>query len=232
MKLGADMVDDVSVLVIEIDLCAYPGDAEILNTSERARLRRMRSVTKKREYLAGRCLTRRVVGDLTDTEPRDVRIEHGPNGKPDLARTHGLHVNLSHSGERALLAVSRHGPIGVDIEVGRTGRPFARLSRRFFAPSEHEWIQGLAAADVASGFYRLWTLKEAYLKAIGTGLTLSSRTFQVDAESDPPRLIETSPNQLTAEHWTMRVLPTEAGYHAALCTPVSLLRYRKVCLAD
>lgn len=232
MELTSDVLNDGRVMVIRIALDLHEGDAEVLSASERSRFRRMRSVGKRREYLAGRSAMRRVLGPLIDMEPRDVPIESGVHGKPEIGGHDGLHFNLSHSGDRALLAVSRHGPIGVDIEVARPGRPFRRLARRFFHPAEYDWLQGLPAGDSAAGFYRLWTLKEAYLKAIGTGLTLSSRAFEVDPESDPPRLVGTSAGQLPAEQWAMQVLPTEPGYHAALCTPAGVLDYRQVSLAD
>ncbi len=232
MELALHPVSDDEVLIVAIALDLYQGDPDILSTTELARFRRMRSAGKRREYLAGRSAKRRVLGPLIDMEPRDVPIESGVHGKPEIGGHDGLHFNLSHSGDRALLAVSRHGPIGVDIEAARRGRPFRRLARRFFHPAEYDWLQGLPAGDIAAGFYRLWTLKEAYLKAIGTGLTLSSRAFEVDPESDPPRLMGVSAGQLPAEQWAMQVLPTEPGYHAALCTPAGVLDCRQISLAD
>lgn len=230
MEPMADAIGDGRVLVVGIGLDRYRGDPNILSADELARWRRMRSVGKRREYLAGRSAMRRVLGLLVDADPRDLAIEHGAHGKPEIAGSDRVHFNLSHSGDQALLAVSKTGPIGVDIEETRAGRPFKRLARRFFTSAEADWLLGLPPGDVAAGFYRLWTLKEAYLKAIGTGLTLSSRAFEVDPESDPPRLIGTSTGQLAAEHWAMQVLPTEPGYHAALCTPAGLLGYRQVSL--
>jgi len=232
VRLESDALGAGRVLVIGIALDLYEGDPGVLSDAELTRFRRMRSAGKRREYLAGRSAMRRVLGPLIDVEPRDVPIEDGAHGKPEVGGHDGVHVNLSHSGDRALLAVSRRGPIGVDIEAARPGRPFRRLARRFFAPAEYDWLDGLAAGEVADGFYRLWTLKEAYLKAIGTGLTLSSRAFEVDPETDPPRLVGTSTGQLAAECWAMQVLPIEPGYHAALCTPAGVLDYRQISLPD
>jgi len=232
VELTSEALGDDRALVVRVALDLYQGDAGVLSATERARLRRMRSVAKQRDFLAGRSAIRRVLGPLLDADPRGVSIEDGVHGKPELTGSQRLHFNLSHSGDRALLAVSRRGPIGVDIEAARPGRPFRRLARRFFAASEYDWIQGLPARDLADGFYRLWTLKEAYLKAIGTGLTLSSRAFQVDPRRDPPRLVTTPAGQLAAERWTTRVLPIEPGYHAALCTPAGLLDCRQVSLED
>lgn len=230
-RITADALAERPVLVVRIALDRYRGDVDVLSPDELARFRRMRSVGKKREYLAGRSAMRRVLAGLVDVDARDVAIENGPHGKPEVGGQGDLHFNLSHSGDRALLAVSRRGPIGVDIEAARTGRPFRRLARRFFSPSEYQWLDGLPTAGVADGFYRVWTLKEAYLKAIGTGLTLSSRDFELDPESDPPRLLGTPPGQMAAEKWAMQVLPVEHGYQAALCAPAGLLD-RQVRLSD
>jgi len=219
------------VLVVGIALDSYRGDEALLSGAEGARFRRMRSTAKRREFLVGRSAMRRVLGRLMRTEPQDVRFELGAHGKPGVAGEHRLYFNLSHSSERAVLAVTRGGPVGVDIEAARPGRPFHRLAKRFFAAPEYESLQGLSATEFADGFYRLWTLKEAYLKAIGTGLTLSSRAFEIDA-GDPPRLVKTAEGHLGADHWGLQVLPAEAGYHVALCTPAGVSDVRPVALAD
>ncbi len=215
---------------MRIALDRYRGDPDVLSAAESARFRRMRSVGKRREFLAGRSAMRRVLAPLIDADPRDVPIEHGGHGKPEIGDHEGLHFNLSHSGDQGLLAVGRRGPIGVDIELARPGRPFRRLARRFFAVPEFDWLDGLPAADLADGFYRLWTLKEAYLKAIGTGLTVSSRAFRFDPEIDPPLLVRTPKGHEAPECWAMHVLPADPGYHAALCMPAGRFDYRQVSL--
>lgn len=219
-------------LVAHVALDREPGDPAVLSADERARWERMRSHTKRREFLVGRTALRTTLGALLGVPPRDLRFEYGPHGKPLLAQHPALHFNLSHSGDRAVVVVCRRGPVGVDIEALRPSRPFRRLADRFFAPPEADWLASLPAAAQRNAFYRMWTLKEGYLKAIGTGLTLSSRAFVIDAGVEPAQLVETPADQQDASAWTLHEVSATAGYVAALCTPTSVVHYREVSVPD
>ncbi len=81
----------------------------------------------------------------------------------------GLHVSLSHTGGMVAVAVSRLGPVGVDVEPVRS-MPALALSRRWFAPEDTEWLLGRPAESVSRDFLSLWTGKEAVAKLYGTGL--------------------------------------------------------------
>jgi 4'-phosphopantetheinyl transferase len=191
----------------------------------------MRSSAKRREFLVGRTAIRRVLGAILEMPPAAVTLVEGPHGKPHIGATPPLQFNLSHSGDQAILAVGT-APLGVDIEQMRSGRPFTRLADRFFAAVEAQWLHAQPAASRQRAFYHLWTLKEAYLKALGTGLTLSSQSFSVDAAADPPRLLQTPPDRAAAASWNLRWLPAATGYCAALCTQAPLVEYRQVALAE
>lgn len=84
-------------------------------------------------------------------------------GKPYVVDG-SLHFNLSHSGDYALIAVTPHAPVGVDIQQHRQRTRWRAIAERFFAPHEAASLQNDA------DFYRLWVIKEAVLKALGTGL--------------------------------------------------------------
>ena len=86
--------------------------------------------------------------------------------------------SVSRSGDRALVAVRGQGPVGVDIEQIKPGRPMDRIAARMFSPAE----AGLAATPV--DFYRCWTAKEAYAKGLGLGLGLAFSSFSVAAIKD------------------------------------------------
>lgn len=94
-----------------------------------------------------------------------------PNGKPRLYhKGEEIHFSLSHSGDYAVCAISDI-PVGIDIEKIDTFKP--EIANRFFNPSELKYV-----AD-AESFYRIWTLKEGYLKAVGMGLKLPLSSFIV-----------------------------------------------------
>ncbi|MBD0696089.1 4'-phosphopantetheinyl transferase family protein [Streptomyces sp. CBMA123] len=110
--------------------------------------------------------TRILLGERLGRPPELLRFSRGRWGKPAVADAPGLHFSLSHSGELALLAVAPR-PVGVDVETVRSGRDVDRLSRRFFPAQERE----LVARGGRPAFARLWTRKEACVKASGGRLT-------------------------------------------------------------
>lgn len=115
--------------------------------------------------------------------PDDAVLTVGPCGKPELEGQGSVYFNLSHSGDRAVCAVSDR-PIGVDVERIATGH--LQVARRFFCPSEYDIVAYGTASDThtaesaqANRFYRLWTLKESYVKAFGQGFAIPMNSFCV-----------------------------------------------------
>lgn len=124
---------------------------------------------RQREYLLGRGLLRRLLAERLQCQSDALRFDTNAHGKPEL-RSHSWQFNLSHSGEWLVLALCREGPLGVDIEMGLRRRPILPLAQRFYADSEYRWLLSLPAQEQASAFYRLWSRKEAVLKAQGGGI--------------------------------------------------------------
>ncbi|MFI9360452.1 4'-phosphopantetheinyl transferase family protein [Kitasatospora sp. NPDC053057] len=110
--------------------------------------------------------TRILLGERLGRPPEGLRFTRGRWGKPVVADAPGLHFSLSHSGDLALLAVAPR-PVGVDVELVRSGRDVDRVARRFFPHQERE----LVARGGHPAFARLWTRKEACVKAAGGRLT-------------------------------------------------------------
>lgn len=136
----------------------------------------------RRQRARAFAFTRLVLRQHLGSDPVLLRHEHG---KPYLADRR-LSFNLSHSGELAVLAV---GPaeLGVDVEFMGRAVDFLQLSRRFFAQPEWEWLD--TQEDPREPFYRIWTRKEAYIKALGTGLRHPLDAFCVlegRVSIDPP----------------------------------------------
>lgn len=105
---------------------------------------------------------------------RDVRIGRGRNGKPYLPEHPQIHFNLSHS-EEMVLAVFADAEVGCDIEY--TKEADMELAKQFFCPEESVFLAGLEGEKQNSAFFRLWTLKESFLKATGMGMELSLNAF-------------------------------------------------------
>ena len=120
----------------------------------------------------------------------DLRIERGEHGKPRLAGPRVLEFNLSHSGRALLVGVSRSRPLGVDLEASRQNRPVLDLARRYFDPAEAAALAALPEGQRQCAFLRLWSCKEAVLKAHGRGIGygLNRIAFELDSSGQAVRL--------------------------------------------
>lgn len=113
-----------------------------------------------------------LLAPYTGSDPTDVEISTGAHGKPELADpAGGIHFNLSHSGDWSVVAVARVA-VGVDIERIDPRRPTTRLADRFLTAAERELVQARAGSHGDAAFFIAWSRKEAYLKAVGVGLSV------------------------------------------------------------
>ena len=117
-----------------------------------------------------------LVRALQDEGLHTDKIALSEYGKPYLPQLPDFHFSLSHSGNMALCAVSDE-EVGCDIELPRGFDP--HLARRFFHPTEQEWLFSQPEAEQSTAFFRLWTCKESFLKALGLGLSLPLDSFAV-----------------------------------------------------
>ncbi|MFG0834679.1 4'-phosphopantetheinyl transferase family protein [Aeromonas bivalvium] len=127
---------------------------------------------RRREFLISRVVINRLLAQRLGQDPQKLQFCSGPHGKPMLAGqgSQRCHFNLSHSGDWLAIAIGEQGPIGVDLELGRRARSPLPLAQRFFAPAEYQYLAALPKAQQAGSFYRLWSRKEAVLKAHGGGI--------------------------------------------------------------
>lgn len=126
-----------------------------------------------------RVALRHILATETGVLPHEILFAEGPFGKPFLAGGLGPHFNVSHSGSYALIAVSAKRPVGIDIELMRHQGDELSLAQAFFSPTEYETLAGLDGPALLGAFYRIWTCKEAVLKACGRGITEHLKDFTV-----------------------------------------------------
>ena len=151
-----------------------------LSHDESARATSMAAESRRR-FMASRVLLRRLITAYLGGEPREIEFSYGPSGKPALGGRHAghpLHFNLSHSRDRVLIAIART-PVGIDLETSRRLDDFEALARRFFSESEVRALARIPAAHRLDAFFACWTRKEAYLKAIGHGISKGLKTVEV-----------------------------------------------------
>lgn len=213
----------ITVWRIPLDPSVPPTDRGIatLSDDERARAARFRFDQDRNRWLAAHVAMRRILADELGVAPERIAYAHGPKGKPSLAAPEdtGLEFNLSDSADLALLAVSHDGPLGVDVEHVARIPDIRAIAASHFAPEERDRLFALSEDEQVDAFYRLWTRKEAYIKAIGTGLTFALDRFAVTLEPASPRLLHVDGDAARAHGWSLVDVSPGAGYVGALAAP-------------
>ncbi len=193
---------------------------QILSAGEQARAARFH-FSKDREYFtATRAWLRMILGSYVGSDPKELVFRYLEKEKPSLDSPSGTDVefNVSHSGDVALLAFARGRPLGIDVEHLRDNFDHAAIARRFFSKQEQLQLEALAPSQRHHAFFRCWTRKEAYIKALGAGLSLPLDQFDVSLKpGDTNALLSTRPDAAEATRWSLQEVPAGDGYVAALC---------------
>jgi 4'-phosphopantetheinyl transferase len=176
------------------------GLARVLSPAERAAAERFRFPRDRARALVSRAGLRLLLGGYLNLPAENVAFAAGGTGKPRLAGTGAVSFNLSHSGACAAAAVSRGRELGIDIEQIRPDAAWRDIAARFFSPEERAWLDSRVEPGA---FFRLWTAKEAVLKAAGTGLAAPLHRICVRPGEDAPP-------------WNLRELDLAAGYAGAV----------------
>ncbi|MBY6192033.1 4'-phosphopantetheinyl transferase superfamily protein [Microbulbifer agarilyticus] len=143
----------------------------LLSKEEHARQLRYASDQARHGFLLSRGLLRSVLGKISGHSPESLDFSISDSGKPALAVTPELHFSLSHSGQWIALSVSCEAPVGIDIEQPQKPRDFLRIAHHYFHPDECALLDNAPPELLPVHFYRLWTMKEAFFKARGTGIS-------------------------------------------------------------
>ncbi len=215
--------DDVHVWAVplRVDAATRAAYEALLAPDERARAARLVVPGKREQSIVARGALRTLLGAYAGVPPAAVELRYEEHGRPRLAGpAFARHVtfNVTHSGDLALVACTRAGELGVDVERRDPRVEFLAVGRRFFSASEHATLATCAGAALEHAFFRCWTRKEAYLKARGTGLRLPLDAFDVTlAAGEPPRLVATRFDPPDTAAWTLTELVPASGYVGALC---------------
>lgn len=206
----------------------------MLSDDERLRLIRFHTVAQRERFIVGRGLLRELLGQRVGYEPTALRFHYGTCGKPTLMGDRDalpFYFNLAHSGDRLLIAMTRCGEVGVDIEALPVQIDLAFMARRILTPRERAHWTALPIASRTRALLTYWTRKEAYLKGIGCGL--ARRLNEINVSATTPR------DAIYADPW--QVYDMEAGDHyvaavalaGSLSPAITLHRYADVaCPAD
>lgn len=212
---GSVDLEDQALHVWAVPLVGDPEAwSALLSPAERERAGRFRVVDHRRRYAIAHGALRAILGGYAGQDPAGLEFRTGPRGKPYLERTPRLFFNLSHSAQLALVAVA-HTELGADLEKMRHLESMLDIARRHFTAVEFAALEALPAEQRLCGFYRCWTRKEAYLKALGDGLGGSLDGFDVSID-EQPRFLGFRERSDTPTEWTLLDTSPADEYAAAV----------------
>ena len=190
----------------------------LLSPDERERHERFYFDKDRHHYLVAHALVRTTLSRYADVEPAAWVFHSGPHGRPEVAghdTTAALRFNLTHTNGMVAVAVARGADVGVDAEGFRVRDTGVDIARRFFAPAETAHLERQPPADRLRVFLEVWTLKEAYIKAIGKGLTAGLDTFAMQLD-EPPTVVFADDRHGDPAAWHFRRLHLADTHLAAL----------------
>ena len=169
----------------------------------------------RNRYLAGRLALRELLGRYLDRAPGHVRLAYNSSGKPELPGE-TLRFNVAHSDDLAVIGLTEESRLGVDVERIREIGDIDGLARTVFSPRELDVFHALPDASKTRAFFHCWTRKEAFVQAVGEGLSLPLDVFDVTLRpGEEARLLQLEGSAARAAAWSLfDVSPMEGGVGA------------------
>jgi 4'-phosphopantetheinyl transferase len=218
---------------VSLDRSAYSDcdwDA-LLSPEEHQRAACFRFARDRDRFIVAHGILRRVLGSYLREPPTLI---YGTNGKPALA-CGSLHFNLSHADDRALIAVSATVELGVDLERVRHEPDAVRIAEYCFSPSERKALSLLPHTRRAEAFFKCWTRKEAFVKALGDGLSYPLTEFSVSLDEpadESARILDLGGDKRAAAQWSVHHLAPEPGFVAAIVARQPILQVVSMSLSQ
>lgn len=201
---------------LDVPTAARAAWTDLLAPDEMAKFFRFRTDELRDRYLAAHARCRILLGAYLGKPPDVVAIDSGASGKPQL-RHAGWHFNLSHSRDQGMVALTRSAAIGVDVEYQAREVDREGISARYFSSAERTRLRMAPPKDRNEIFYRLWTTKEAWLKATGDGIVggLDRVEFEV-SETFDVRLAMIFEDGRSVDEWTVRSFAVTGDFLGAV----------------
>jgi len=223
--------DEVHVWIADLDSYLPDNFERLLSIDEVQRAHRFHFAKHRNHFVIARGLLRKLLAAYLACNPVELKFEYAAKGKPSVAAAHAIKFNLAHSHGQAAYAFSRNRELGIDIELMRQDFGGEDIARRFFSTHEVQCLETVAKDLAGQAFFNCWTRKEAYIKAIGEGLSMPLEAFDVSlAPGEPAALLQNRLNEREVERWSMQSLTAPDGYAAALVVEGSGWNFKQFTL--
>lgn len=197
---------------------------QLLSADELQRGQRLYSSELRQRFWLAHAWKRCILAQYVSQPPSQLNFARGEYGKPFLilpADMQSVQFNMSHSGDMVLFAIMQNVEVGVDIELINWQVEALQLAQRFFAPEEYELLHNVPGSQLIPAFYRIWTLKEAVIKALGKGLHYNLSEFAVHLADDYAHCLHLLPLH-RVDSWNVFTFPVQDQYVAAFAAPSTI----------
>lgn len=191
----------------------YPCLHAQLTAEEQVRAARYTQASDRLAFAAGRALVRTTLSRIASAPPGGWRFLRGRNGKPQMEPHADLQFSISHTSGMVAAAAAVGRAVGVDVESKSIEISISEIAKDWFAPSEQALLASLAGEARREAFFSLWTLREAYAKARGEGL--SQRLTQTIFKLEPPAILSSQEGAEEETRWDFRFLHQQEHLLAA-----------------
>jgi len=215
--LSGQMIHVWSLRTADVSKAVVSKFELFLTPDERRRAERFRFEYLRHSFVLTRGALRGLLGRYLHVPPAKIQIAYGSKGKPRLAEPGVATFNVSHSGDMAVFAFAAGCEIGVDVEEIRPLPDMLDIAQRFFCPAETAELISLSGNQRERAFFHCWTRKEAYIKALGEGLSVPLDDFQVTLRpGEPASIIHLAGDVDAGRTWRLYDLELSPGYVGAL----------------
>ncbi len=199
---------------------------QYLVPDEVARSKKFQFQHDQERFIISRGILRVLIGGYLEMDPKQIEFIYGPHGKPELKdrQQKKLHFNLSHANETTLYAITLGQAVGIDVERITDVDELFQVAGRFFSHEEKEKLGSLPSNEYQELFFTYWTRKEAYLKALGTGI--DDNLLRFNTASIPHTASKLAPVLLGNTSWSLMDFSPSEGYLAALISGNNALEDR------
>lgn len=214
-------LNNVHVWKVDVSLKDKRSESFIsfLSLDEKERASKFKFPKDRAVYITGKFLLRSLLGHYLKTNPKKIVFEYSEFGKPSYLKNVELDFNVSHSGNRIIIGFSKKQIIGVDIEKIKKDFDPLNLANNFFSKEEIIALSQTKNSEMFQAFYRCWTRKESFIKAVGEGLSYPLDSFAVTMDSDDSaKFLKIEGHKESKEDWHLHSFVPAEGYIAAITT--------------
>ncbi|MDQ3021351.1 MAG: 4'-phosphopantetheinyl transferase superfamily protein [Bacteroidota bacterium] len=187
----------------------------ILSNDELTKAYRYKFEADKNNYVVCRALLRSVLSEYLSIPAAHITFFYSEKGKPYINNS-SIKFNLAHSNNYTVFAFVFEEEVGIDIEYQRELRDALTIAKRYFSKSEVEEFENINSEKIKNAFFYCWTRKEAFLKAVGEGLSYPLADFSVTLKPGNPKImwIKKKPDEI--KKWSLHDIKVRENYISSL----------------